>query len=218
MRTRSGQTIPVSLSGSQITTDDPQFQGTIFVARNITERKRAERRIRYLARYDALTKMPNRMQFQHLLQQAIARARRNDTRLALLYLDMDRFKEINDTFGHAAGDRTLEMLSERLTRACRRKPSSGGSRATSSRLFIEGFAASRQPRHASRSLARMRARRSLQGLLRRPAGSIPDGEHRRRLLSEGRRERHRPDPQRRRRDVPLQAERRQHASRSIRPT
>ena len=107
----------MSLSGSQITTDDPQFQGTIFVARNITERKRAERRIRYLARYDALTKVPNRMQFQHLLQQAIARARRNETRLALLYLDMDRFKEINDTFGHAAGDRTLEILTERLTRS-----------------------------------------------------------------------------------------------------
>jgi diguanylate cyclase (GGDEF)-like protein/PAS domain S-box-containing protein len=116
LRTASGQTIPVSLAGSPITTEDPQFQGTIYVARNITERKRAERRIRYLARYDTLTKMPNRMQFQHLLQQAIARSRRNHRSVALLYLDLDRFKEVNDTFGHAAGDRTLEILSERLTR------------------------------------------------------------------------------------------------------
>jgi len=116
LRTASGQTIPVSMAGSSITTDDPQFQGNIYVARNITERKRAERRIRYLARYDTLTKMPNRMQFQHLLQQAIARARRNNRSLALLYLDLDRFKEVNDTFGHSAGDRTLEILSERLTR------------------------------------------------------------------------------------------------------
>jgi len=116
LRTASGQTIPVSMASSAITTDDPQFQGDIYVARNITERKRAERRIRYLARYDTLTKMPNRMQFQHLLQQAIARARRNQRSLALLYLDLDRFKEVNDTFGHAAGDRTLEILSERLTR------------------------------------------------------------------------------------------------------
>jgi len=116
LRTASGQTIPVSMASSAITTADPQFQGNIYVARNITERKRAERRIRYLARYDTLTKMPNRMQFQHLLQQAIARARRNQRSLALLYLDLDRFKEVNDTFGHAAGDRTLEILSERLTR------------------------------------------------------------------------------------------------------
>ncbi|HXC21104.1 MAG TPA: diguanylate cyclase, partial [Steroidobacteraceae bacterium] len=116
LRTARGQTIPVSMASSAITTEDPQFQGNIYVARNITERKRAERRIRYLARYDTLTKMPNRMQFQHLLQQAIARARRNQRSLALLYLDLDRFKEVNDTFGHAAGDRTLEILSERLTR------------------------------------------------------------------------------------------------------
>ena len=116
LRTASGQTIPVSIAGSTITTQDPQFQGNIYVARNITERKRAERRIRYLARYDTLTKMPNRMQFQHLLQQSIARARRSGRSLALLYLDLDRFKEVNDTFGHAAGDRTLEILSERLTR------------------------------------------------------------------------------------------------------
>jgi diguanylate cyclase (GGDEF)-like protein/PAS domain S-box-containing protein len=117
LRTASGQTIPVSMASSSISTADPQFQGNIYVARNITERKRAERRIRYLARYDTLTKMPNRMQFQHLLQQAIARSRRNQHSLALLYLDLDRFKEVNDTFGHAAGDRTLEILSERLTRA-----------------------------------------------------------------------------------------------------
>jgi diguanylate cyclase (GGDEF)-like protein/PAS domain S-box-containing protein len=116
LRTASGQTIPVSMASSAISTEDPQFQGNIYVARNITERKRAERRIRYLARYDTLTKMPNRMQFQHLLQQAIARARRNQRSLALLYLDLDRFKEVNDTFGHAAGDRTLEIVSERLTR------------------------------------------------------------------------------------------------------
>ena len=110
LRTRSGQTIPVSFTGSQIASDDPQFQGCIFVARNITDRKRAERRIRYLARYDALTKLPNRMQFHHLLQQAIARGLRSGHVVALLYLDMDRFKEVNDTFGHGCGDRLLEIL------------------------------------------------------------------------------------------------------------
>ncbi len=102
IRTASGQTIPVSISSSQIAAADAAFQGTIYVLRDITERKRAERRIRYLARFDSLTKLPNRMQFQHLLQQAIARARRADRGVALLYLDLDRYKEINDTFGHEA--------------------------------------------------------------------------------------------------------------------
>jgi diguanylate cyclase (GGDEF)-like protein/PAS domain S-box-containing protein len=128
IRTRGDETVPVSLSGSKIAatpatetgqddgTPTTQFEGCIFVARDITDRKRAERRIRYLARYDTLTKTPNRMQFQHLLQQAIARAHRSGLPLALMYLDLDRFKDVNDTFGHEAGDRTLEILSERLTR------------------------------------------------------------------------------------------------------
>jgi diguanylate cyclase (GGDEF)-like protein/PAS domain S-box-containing protein len=117
VRTATGQTIPVSVRASAVSSADPEFQGTIFVLRDITDRKRAERRIRYLARFDMLTKMPNRTQFQHLLQQAIARGRRRSGGLALLYVDVDHFKEINDTFGHAAGDRVLETLSERLIRA-----------------------------------------------------------------------------------------------------
>jgi diguanylate cyclase (GGDEF)-like protein/PAS domain S-box-containing protein len=153
--TRTGQTIPVSLSGAPIAADDPQFQGTIFVVRNITDRKRAERRIRYLARYDALTKVPNRMQFQHMLQQAIARARRTERSIVLLYLDMDRFKEINDTFGHSAGDRTLEVLSERLTRILPREAVVGRLAGDEFGLFIEGFAESEDERAQASNLARM---------------------------------------------------------------
>jgi diguanylate cyclase (GGDEF)-like protein/PAS domain S-box-containing protein len=139
VRTRQGQTIPVSLTGSHIASDDPQFQGNIFVARNITERKRQERRIRYLARYDALTKVPNRMQFQHLLQQAIARGIRGGQAVALLYLDMDRFKEVNDTFGHGAGDRVLEVLAERLARALPQGTTLGRLAGDEFALFIEGL-------------------------------------------------------------------------------
>jgi diguanylate cyclase (GGDEF)-like protein/PAS domain S-box-containing protein len=154
VKTRHGQTIPVAITGSQITTDDPQYQGTIFVVRNVTERKRAERRIRYLARYDALTKVPNRMQFQHLLQQAIARANRNKTSLALLYLDMDRFKEINDTFGHAAGDRTLEILTERLTRSLPQETVIGRLAGDEFAMFIDDLAADADNRGTVAQLAR----------------------------------------------------------------
>ena len=139
LRTKAGQTIPVSFVGSTIATDDPQFEGEIYVARDITERKRAERRIRYLARYDALTKIPNRMQFQHLLQQAIARSRRNDRGVAMLYIDMDRFKEVNDTFGHASGDRVLEVLTERLTRVLNAEAVLGRLAGDEFALFVDGI-------------------------------------------------------------------------------
>ncbi len=154
LRTASGQTIPVSMANSTITSEDPQFQGNIYVARNITERKRAERRIRYLARYDTLTKMPNRMQFQHLLQQAIARSHRSQRSLALLYLDLDRFKEVNDTFGHAAGDRTLEILSERLTRSLSKDTVIGRLAGDEFAMFIDDLPIDSDNRPALAALAR----------------------------------------------------------------
>jgi len=112
---KSGESVPVSYTASVISGDGEQSEDRIFAAQNTTERRRAEQRIRYLARIDALTKVPNRMQFQHLLQRAIARARRNKKALCLFYVDIDHFKEINDTFGHLAGDTTLETVAERLT-------------------------------------------------------------------------------------------------------
>ena len=150
----AGQTIPVSFTGSRIESDDPQFQGNIFVARNITDRKRAERRIRYLARYDALTKIPNRMQFHHLLQQTIARALRSGQVVALLYLDMDRFKEVNDTFGHGSGDRLLEVLAERLTRTLPKDTVIGRLAGDEFALFVDGLPADADNRGPIAHLAR----------------------------------------------------------------
>ncbi|HTX04913.1 MAG TPA: EAL domain-containing protein, partial [Steroidobacteraceae bacterium] len=154
VRTRGGQTIPVSLTGSRIESADPQFQGNIFVARNITERKRAERRIRYLARYDALTKIPNRMQFHHVLQQTIARGLRSGQAVALLYLDMDHFKEVNDTFGHGSGDRVLEVLAERLTRALPKGALLGRLAGDEFALCIDGLPAEGDNRGPIAHLAR----------------------------------------------------------------
>ena len=117
MLSKSGEAIPVSYSCSLLEGKEAESGDRIFLAQNITERRRAEKRIRYLARIDSLTKIPNRMQFQHLLQRSIARARRGNRELCLYYLDIDKFKEINDTFGHLAGDTTLETVAERLTEA-----------------------------------------------------------------------------------------------------
>ncbi|MEJ2140726.1 MAG: diguanylate cyclase, partial [Gammaproteobacteria bacterium] len=112
-----GESIPVSYTCSFLGGKEAESGDRIYAAQNITERRRAEKRIRYLARIDALTKIPNRMQFQHLLQRCIARARRSTKPLCLFYIDIDSFKEINDTFGHLAGDTTLETVAERLSAA-----------------------------------------------------------------------------------------------------
>lgn len=116
-QSKFGESIPVSYTCSIVEGRESESENRIYAAQNITERRRAEQRIRYLARIDALTKIPNRMQFQHLLQRAIARARRAGNPLCLFYVDIDHFKEINDTFGHLAGDATLETVAERLSAA-----------------------------------------------------------------------------------------------------
>jgi len=116
-QSKYGESIPVSYTCSIIDNSRVGESNRIYAAQNITERRRAEKRIRYLARIDALTKIPNRMQFQHLLQRGIARARRAGNPLCLFYIDIDHFKEINDTFGHLAGDTTLETVADRLSTA-----------------------------------------------------------------------------------------------------
>src|SRR4026208_2077458 len=95
------------------------------------------------------------MQLQHMLQQAIARARRNERACVLLYLDMDRFKEINDTFGHAAGDRTLEVLSERLTHILPKEAVVGRLAGDEFGRCIEGFAEEQNEQAEAANLARM---------------------------------------------------------------
>jgi diguanylate cyclase (GGDEF)-like protein/PAS domain S-box-containing protein len=109
-----GSTVSISYTVGNVHNDRNEIESRVYAAHNIDERKRVEQRIRYLARTDSLTKIANRMQFQHLLQQSIARARRTQQYVAIMYLDVDKFKDINDTFGHAAGDTSLEIFARRL--------------------------------------------------------------------------------------------------------
>ncbi|SFU96935.1 putative bifunctional diguanylate cyclase/phosphodiesterase [Pseudoduganella namucuonensis] len=83
------------------------------------ERKQAEERILYMAHYDALTGLPNRVLFQDRVTQAIAQAHRNGGRLALLFIDLDYFKHINDSLGHQVGDRLLQLVADCLRQCLR---------------------------------------------------------------------------------------------------
>ena len=86
---------------------------------DISARKVAEERVQYLAYYDALTDLPNRTLLQDRLSKALASARRQKDKVALLFLDLDRFKNINDSLGHALGDLLLQKVGERLKRWAR---------------------------------------------------------------------------------------------------
>ena len=89
------------------------------VMTDITDRKRAEQELRYLANYDMLTGLPNRTLLGERLADAILRARRSGHRLALLYIDLDRFKHVNDSMGHTTGDRLLKAAGARLRQCVR---------------------------------------------------------------------------------------------------
>lgn len=99
--------------------DVKKFVGTYGIARDITDRIEAEEIIRFQAYHDMLTRLPNRTLLKDRLHQAIAHAKRNKTNLSVMFLDLDRFKVINDTLGHLVGDRLLQAVAMRLRHCLR---------------------------------------------------------------------------------------------------
>ncbi len=116
--TREGATLWVEIRAVSILWEGRP--ATLNLLSDITERRRAERTITHLAYHDSLTGLPNRMLFQDRLSLALAQGGRAGSRLAVMLVDLDRFKEINDTHGHAAGDELLSQLGVRLRATLRR--------------------------------------------------------------------------------------------------
>jgi diguanylate cyclase (GGDEF)-like protein/PAS domain S-box-containing protein len=113
LRHRDGTTLPVELILKSL-----DFAGRphhVIAVRDLRARREAERHIRYLAHHDALTQLPNRTLFNARMDQEIAAASAKREKLAVLCLDLDRFKEVNDLFGHGAGDKMLQAVAARAT-------------------------------------------------------------------------------------------------------
>ena len=115
----AGKKVWISISGEPVFDQSGTFTGYRGVGKDITERKLGEERIQYLANHDALTSLPNRARFSDTLNLAIQNARRYRRNFAVLFIDLDRFKNINDTLGHEAGDKLLLEMGLRLTQTVR---------------------------------------------------------------------------------------------------
>ena len=136
-----GSEFPVELTVSETVLDGTsQF---ILILRDITDRKLTQERLSFLANFDSLTGLPNRMLFRDRLEQAMARARRSSEPMALMFLDLDHFKVINDSLGHEVGDELLRRVAD-LLRGCLRSVDSlaraeAGETFTVSRLGGDEF-------------------------------------------------------------------------------
>ncbi|MBI2308929.1 MAG: EAL domain-containing protein [Rhodocyclales bacterium] len=118
-RRKSGEIYPEWLNISAVRSPAGEITHYVAIFSDITERKAAQARIEYLAHHDPLTGLPNRSLLRERLEQEIGRARRNESKVGVLFLDLDRFKTVNDSLGHAVGDRLLREVANRLRRCLR---------------------------------------------------------------------------------------------------
>ncbi|WP_420850823.1 EAL and GGDEF domain-containing protein [Pseudomonas lalucatii] len=117
LKRRNGETYPAWVGITAVQDEDGDLVSYVCFFSDISERKASEQRIHRLAYYDALTQLPNRTLFQDRLHTALQHGERHQEWVALMFLDLDRFKPINDSLGHAAGDRMLKDVAVRLA-AC----------------------------------------------------------------------------------------------------
>ncbi|MGE0081099.1 MAG: diguanylate cyclase [Thiohalomonadaceae bacterium] len=118
-RRKNGDVYLEWLSISSVRNERNELTHYVGIFSDITSEKENEERLYHLAHYDPLTELPNRVLFQDRFKQALARARRNRRSLAVMFLDLDGFKYVNDRFGHAAGDTLLGKVAMRLTEQLR---------------------------------------------------------------------------------------------------
>jgi diguanylate cyclase (GGDEF)-like protein len=119
VRVSDGRVLPLLIRASTIRDGHETACGCVVICTDLRDRRQAEARIQYMAHYDWLTSLPNRVLFRERLSLALAHCASEGSAMAILCLDLDRFKAVNDTLGHAAGDQLLQLVGKRLQRAVR---------------------------------------------------------------------------------------------------
>ncbi|WP_322521765.1 sensor domain-containing diguanylate cyclase [Guyparkeria halophila] len=142
-RNRQGERMTALQTISQVADDQGRVSHYIHIFNDITESKAAQRQIRHQARHDALTDLPNRASMWFCIEQAVEGARADGGRVAVLFLDLDYFKEVNDRLGHAMGDRLLREVAERLRRLLRHEDIVGRLGGDEFLILLEGLPAPR---------------------------------------------------------------------------
>jgi diguanylate cyclase (GGDEF)-like protein/PAS domain S-box-containing protein len=147
-----GSRIPVELSMSSFDHDGRRV--TQVIVRDITARKALEERLEHRATHHPLTDLPNRVQFEEEFENALARVRRTGSRVGLLFMDLDSFKEVNDTLGHHAGDEVLIEVGRRLRSVVRKGDSAGHLGGDEFAVLLHDCLVPQQLREAGRRVLR----------------------------------------------------------------
>jgi len=118
-RTKNNKMIPVEYTATPVSKPDGEFTDVVLIFKDITERKKIEDQLNYMAQYDALTGLGNRNLFNDALETSILRANHSKDSFSLMFIDLDRFKQVNDSLGHEAGDTLLKDVTDRLNSCVR---------------------------------------------------------------------------------------------------
>ena len=116
---KSGESYPIELELNSVYHKQEELTHYVAVFSDITERKRTEEELYFMANYDPLTNLPNRSMFHDRLKKALSKAKRSEDLLAVLFIDLDKFKHVNDSFGHEVGDELLKQVAHRTRETVR---------------------------------------------------------------------------------------------------
>ncbi len=151
-RRKNGEIYPQWLTISTVCDEGGKPNNYVGVFTDITQMKQSEARLTHLAHYDPLTGLPNRLLVQSRLQHAIERAQRHHHRVAALYVDLDRFKNVNDSLGHPVGDELLIMLAARMKKRLREEDTLARLGGDEFLLMLEDIKEPREPAKLAQNL------------------------------------------------------------------